>query len=183
MLQRNIDEMAEGIETSKYILKDQTIQQNEDELDWYFIYKTKEELTTSESTPFDCFLCAGQPISASSSTEVEPDVDPSLTTNKYEYIFDTQNPGGTIRIHCPVKGYNTVAQDTDFRNITLGKPMIVVITVRDGLLNVGVKFFKMLLTGLCIYRTENNTRVYFQFGDYTEYGQDVDYGNTGVFHE
>lgn len=128
MLQRNIDEMAEGIETTKYILKDRTIQQNEDELDWYFIYKTKEELTTNESTPFDCFLCAGQPISFDSGDIVAP-VVPGNLDNKYEYIFSTQNPGATIRINCPITGHDITTTDTALKYVQLGRPMIVVATV------------------------------------------------------
>lgn len=61
--------------------------------------------------------------------------------------------------------------------------MMAVITVRDQLLNVGVKFYEMIPTSFCIHRTSSSARVYIQFGNYTLIGQDDQYGNTGVFHQ
>lgn len=178
-LQRNVDEMLEGFELSKYKSSDITLQQTDDELDWFLIYKTTEEISPNTAYPFDCFLCANKALSIGY-VEGEPAEEithSDLENGKYEYVFSDDNPNATFTA--------SVLVDTQFnvyetRELAIGKKVIIVNEILSSGRVVGYRYYESYVKNIVFY--PQNGRVYLAVGFASTpvfLGVNDNFGNTG----
>lgn len=94
---RDIDTIPEGINAPLYhkSVEDTVITDNDSELNWYLIYKNQNDPDPDlDINPVDCFICADEPISISTSTDIVVDRD-VLEYGKYYLIYPSDN-GNTV---------------------------------------------------------------------------------------
>ena len=96
-LTRIVDEVDEGIVPTQLLLNDIKVRENNKDINWYLMYRTKNELTpNSIANPVECFAFASEPLPITRSTGTG-----SITYNaqafaqgKYYYFTYTDNGAG-----------------------------------------------------------------------------------------
>lgn len=91
---RIIDDQIEEVEVLKYKAEDEKIQRTDDELDWFLIYRTRDELSPQNpNNPISCYCCANSaiPISRTGGEPSRTLYPSELPTGQYNYVLGTEN--------------------------------------------------------------------------------------------
>lgn len=98
---RVIDRYTEGIETAKYQESDEKLFQTQDELDWFLIYRTRDNLTPENiSNPVACYCCANIPVIVNRQGDANPITYTvnTMPVGTYYYVSYEDDPTATFTI-------------------------------------------------------------------------------------
>lgn len=130
-----IDEQAEEVEVIRYKDSDEIIQQTKDELDWFLIYKTREELNPENpNNPISCYCCADKPIIVSrSGGEASMVITPStLQEGQYNYVLGKDNSLGSFTFRTRTGADFSGVLQYGNRTITIDENYMVVVPIYAG---------------------------------------------------
>lgn len=102
---RLIDKESEGIYPLKYQTSKETIYETGDNLNWYLIYRTRDDLTPEDITnPISCYLCADKELLVSKGSE---ETSKTLTYSDFQegyyyYLVDLDNEDA--QFSTPIQG-------------------------------------------------------------------------------
>ena len=97
-LVRRIDPESEGLNTEKEKVSENKILQNNKDIDWYLMYRTRKDLSTTDiANPVSCYCFASEPLtiqraSGSATTFAVSD----FIQGDYYYFSELDNPGGEM---------------------------------------------------------------------------------------
>lgn len=97
-LVRRIDPESEGLNTEKEKVSENKILQNNKNIDWYLMYRTRKDLSSTDiANPVSCYCFASEPLtiqreSGSATTFAVSD----FIQGDYYYFSELDNPGGEM---------------------------------------------------------------------------------------
>lgn len=108
---RIIDENDEGIEATQRLYQDRKVIENDKDINWYLMYRTRKTLTTTDLTnPVECYAFASEPLRLDSTgwtpggVEIGPD---DIEEGKHYFCLWDENPEGQVQIRDTVYTLNT----------------------------------------------------------------------------
>lgn len=154
---RVIDYENEGLTLPKVIEDSEDIRLMNNDLDWYLMYKTADELsTTNLNNAVSCYLCASQQIAVGGGSEQARELTVNdLLEDRFYYFAGADNVGGSFKL--TINGATTTFNDI------------------NGTYKMDVrKAGSMLLAdrkmnGLMLYRKDNKMYYGLQFTDVCSY--------------
>lgn len=115
-IKKKVDAFDEGITPAKLLTEKQKIDAGTYDLNWYLIYKNKENITTDTTVPIDCFCCAEEDVEVYLPTSKDGiDLLNSAVGDKYLFLA-RDNEDFTFSVTTPTSTYTyTVGNDKTYK--------------------------------------------------------------------
>lgn len=154
---RVIDYENEGLTLPKVIEDSEDVRIMNSDLDWYLMYKTADELsTTNLNNAVSCYLCASQQIAVGGGSEQERELTVNdLLEDRFYYFTGADNVGGSFKL--TINGATTTFNDIN-GTYQMDVRKAGSITLADRQMN-----------GLMLYRKDNKMYYGLQFTDVCSY--------------
>lgn len=156
---RVIDYENEGLTLPKVIEDSEDVRIMNSDLDWYLIYKTADELsTTNLNNPVACYLCASEQIKVGggSVSQTKTITASDLIEGNFYYLTAADNPSGEINI--------TIGSST-----TVFGSINKVYKMNTSITGSGLSLQDRQMNGLLLYRSNNKLYYGLQFTDVCTY--------------
>lgn len=154
---RVIDYENEGLTLPKVIEDSEDVRIMNNDLDWYLMYKTADELsTTNLNNAVSCYLCASEQIAVGGGSEQERELTVNdLLEDRFYYFTGADNVGGSFKL--TINGATTTFNDIN-GTYQMDVRKAGSMTLADRQMN-----------GLMLYRKDNKMYYGLQFTDVCSY--------------
>lgn len=154
---RVIDYENEGLTLPKVIEDSEDVRIMNSDLDWYLMYKTADELsTTNLNNAVSCYLCASQQIAVGGGSEQARELTVNdLLEDRFYYFTGADNVGGSFKL--TINGATTTFNDIN-GTYQMDVRKAGSMTLADRQMN-----------GLMLYRKDNKMYYGLQFTDVCSY--------------
>ena len=154
---RVIDYENEGLTLPKVIEDSEDVRIMNSDLDWYLMYKTADELsTTNLNNAVSCYLCASEQIAVGGGSEQARELTVNdLLEDRFYYFTGADNVGGSFKL--TINGATTTFNDING-------------TYRMDVRKAGdITLADRQMNGLMLYRKDNKMYYGLQFTDVCSY--------------